>query len=150
MKKSSLKGMMSRVIIYSITVLLSSLFCWREAVAQVRAKTVCLTVTDGFSAPLYGVYVVDIRNRLLVTTTDDEGQCKILLKGFSVKDTLEFSCLGFYAKRMAVDSLHDGQVIALQERSILLEEVAAEGIHPWDLLKGISKEIKKKKEKVKG
>ena len=150
MKKSSLKGMMSRVIIYSITVLLSSLFCWREAVAQVRAKTGCLTVTGGFSAPLYGVYVVDIRNRLLVTTTDDEGQCKILLKGFSVKDTLEFSCLGFYAKRMAVDSLHDGQVIALQERSILLEEVAAEGIHPWDLLKGISKEIKKKKEKVKG
>lgn len=60
MKKSSLKGMMSRVIIYSITVLLSSLFCWREADAQVRAKTVCLTVTDGFSAPLYGVYVVDI------------------------------------------------------------------------------------------
>lgn len=63
---------------------------------------------------------------------------------------MEFLCLGFYAKRMAVDSLHDGQVIALQERSILLEEVAAEGIHPWDLLKGISKEIKKKKEKVKG
>ena len=150
MKKSSLKGMMSRVIIYSITVLLSSLFCWREADAQVRAKTVCLTVTDGFSAPLYGVYVVDTRNRLLVTTTDEEGQCKVLLKGFSAKDTLEFSCLGFYAKRMAVDSLHDGQVIVLQERSILLEEVAAEGIHPWDLLKGISKEIKKKKEKVKG
>ena len=150
MKKSSLKGMMSRVIIYSITVLLSSLFCWREADAQVRAKTVCLTVTDGFSAPLYGVYVVDTRNRLLVTTTDEEGQCKVLLKGFLAKDTLEFSCLGFYAKRMAVDSLHDGQVIALQERSILLEEVAAEGIRPWDLLKGISKEIKKKKEKVKG
>ena len=109
-----------------------------------------MTVTDGFSAPLYGVYVVDTRNRLLVTTTDEEGQCKVLLKGFSAKDTLEFSCLGFYAKRMAVDSLHDGQVIALQERSILLEEVAAEGIRPWDLLKGISKEIKKKKEKVKG
>lgn len=101
MKKSSLKGMMSRVIIYSITVLLSSLFCWREADAQVRAKTVCLTVTDGFSAPLYGVYVVDTRNRLLVTTTDEEGQCKVLLKGFLAKDTLEFSCLGFYAKRMA-------------------------------------------------
>ena len=28
--------------------------------------------------------------------------------------------------------------------------MAAEGIRPWDLLKGISKEIKKKKEKVKG
>lgn len=42
MKKSSLKGMMSRVIIYSITVLLSSLFCWREVDAQVRAKTVCV------------------------------------------------------------------------------------------------------------
>lgn len=98
MKKSSLKGMMSRVIIYSITVLLSSLFCWREAVAQVRAKTVCLTVTDGFSAPLYGVYVVDIRNRLLVTTTDDEGQCKILLKGFSVKGTFGISLFGLLCK----------------------------------------------------
>jgi|GEM_PF-6281461 len=42
MKKSSLKGMMSRVIIYSITVLLSSLFCWREADAQVQEKTVCV------------------------------------------------------------------------------------------------------------
>ena len=38
MKKSSLKSMMSRIIIYSITVLLSSLFCWREADAQVRGK----------------------------------------------------------------------------------------------------------------
>lgn len=71
---------------------------------------------------------MDIRNRLLVTTTDDEGQCKILLKGFSVKDTLEFSCFGLLCKAHGGGSLHDGQVIALQERSILLEEVAAEGI----------------------
>ena len=71
---------------------------------------------------------MDTRNRLLCDNNwIEEGQCKVLLKGFSAKDTLEFSCLGFYAKRMAVDSLHDGQVIALQERSILLEEVAAVG-----------------------
>lgn len=42
MKKSSLKSMMSRIIIYSITVLLSSLFCWQKADAQVREKTVCV------------------------------------------------------------------------------------------------------------
>ena len=42
------------------------------------------------------------------------------------------------------------KLLLFEERSILLEEVAAEGIRPWDLLKGISKEIKKKKEKVKG
>ena len=53
-------------------------------------------------------------------------------------------------QNMAVDSLHDGQVIALQERSILLEEVAAEGFVLGILLKGISKEIKKKERKVKG
>lgn len=51
MKKSSLKGMMSRVIIYSITILSSLLFCWREAVAQVRVKTVCV---NRMSFLLYG------------------------------------------------------------------------------------------------
>jgi hypothetical protein len=116
MKKRSLKGMMNRIIIYSVTILASFLFCWREADAQVQGKTVCLTVTDGFSAPLYGVYVVDTRCRLLVTATDEEGQCEVLLKGLLVGDTLEFSCLVFYVKRVAVDSLHDGMVIELLEK----------------------------------
>lgn len=128
-----------------LIVLLSLVFCFRVSVARAQESRLCLTVTDSLSVPLFGVYVVNERNRVLVASTNDEGQCWISPEDFVPGDTIEFSCLGFEIKRIPMKQLSDGQIIELQEKIVLLAEVYVGIQSPYDILKEISKGIKKRR-----
>ncbi|WP_320914405.1 hypothetical protein [Butyricimonas paravirosa] len=134
---------------YYLVVLLSLILCCQVLNSKAQGIPLCLTVTDSLSTPLFGVYVVNERNRILVTSTNDDGQCWITSEDLVAGDTLEFSCLGFEVKRVPVQQLADGQVIVLRERRILLDDVYVGVQSPYEILEQISKDIKRKK-KYKG
>lgn len=104
--------------------------------------TIHLQVLSSSSETLHGTYIVNKSSNYLITTTDENGHCKIPYKTMNANDTIKFSYLGFVSLQLPLRELQKNKQIILTPKTQFLQEVNVKGIRPDILLEKVSRQLK--------
>lgn len=128
-----------------IYVLMLLFFNLPEVKAQKEPESIHIKLIDKQKQPVFGVYIVQQKQNLLLTTSDIDGECVINKSTLQPTDSLRFQGIGYETTTHCLRDLKDSVIITLPELKYDLQEVQIQGISTEELLKIASSKLSKNK-----